>query len=129
MRQLEGLVRKVLETLQQFLSPLQFPLTIKTAECGAYYAPYLMPGMYQLTIEAQGFKTHVHDGIDLRINESPRLNVQLEIGRISDTMSAANPTAVAKIDAVQATNLLLKEKIRWSSMLRSGGRSTKREWR
>jgi hypothetical protein len=32
--------RKVLETLQQFLSPLQFPLSIKTAECGAHYAPY-----------------------------------------------------------------------------------------
>ena len=36
--------RKVLETLQQFLSPLQFPLTIKTAECGAHYAPYKAGG-------------------------------------------------------------------------------------
>jgi len=35
--------RKVLETLQQFLSPLKFPLTVKTAECGAYYAQY-QPG-------------------------------------------------------------------------------------
>jgi len=36
--------RKVLETLQQFLSPLQFPMTVKTAECGAPYAPYKAGG-------------------------------------------------------------------------------------
>jgi hypothetical protein len=34
--------RKVLETLQQFLSPLKLPrqLTVKTGECGDLYAPY-----------------------------------------------------------------------------------------
>jgi len=34
--------RKVLETLQVFLSPLKFPITVKTSECGSYYAPYKM---------------------------------------------------------------------------------------
>jgi hypothetical protein len=34
--------RKVLETLQVFLSPLKFPLTVRTAECGGYYAQYKM---------------------------------------------------------------------------------------
>jgi hypothetical protein len=43
--------RKVLETLQQFLSPLQFPLTIKTAECGAHYAPYKAGGSVTICYE------------------------------------------------------------------------------
>jgi hypothetical protein len=34
--------RKVLETLQVFLSPLKFPLTVRTAECGSYYAQFKM---------------------------------------------------------------------------------------
>ena len=51
------------------------------------------------------------------------------IGRMSETASAAKPTAVAKIDAVQATNLLSSAKIWCSSIGRSGGRSTKRDWR
>ena len=52
------------------------------------------------------------------------------MGRISLTASAAKPTAVAKIDAVAATNLLASA-IAWcSSMsLPSSGTSTKRECR
>jgi putative metallopeptidase DUF4344 len=36
--------RKALETLRAFLSPLKFPLTVRTAECGGYYAPYQPDG-------------------------------------------------------------------------------------
>jgi len=43
--------RKVLETLQQFLSPLQFPLTVRTAECGAHYAPYKAGGAVTICYE------------------------------------------------------------------------------
>src|SRR5262249_1448030 len=43
--------RKALETLQQFLSPLQFPLTVKTAECGAQYAPYKSGGPVTICYE------------------------------------------------------------------------------
>jgi hypothetical protein len=43
--------RKVLETLQQFLSPLKFPLTVQTAECGAYYAPYKTGGPLTICYE------------------------------------------------------------------------------
>jgi hypothetical protein len=51
-----------------------------------------------------------------------------KIGRMSDTARAPKPTAVAKIDAVQATNLLSSANTRCSSIGRSGGRSTKRDW-
>jgi len=43
--------RKVLETLQQFLSPLKFPITARTAECGAYYAPYKPGGPITICYE------------------------------------------------------------------------------
>jgi len=46
--------RKVLETLQQFLSPLQFPMTVKTAECGAPYAPYKAGGPIIICYEYVG---------------------------------------------------------------------------
>jgi hypothetical protein len=43
--------RKVLETLQQFLSPLKFPLTVRTAECGAHYSPYKHGGPVTICYE------------------------------------------------------------------------------
>jgi hypothetical protein len=51
------------------------------------------------------------------------------IGRIAEIVRAANPTPVAKIDAVHATNLFASAKSCCSSTERSGGRSTKRECR
>ena len=51
------------------------------------------------------------------------------IGRICETARAPKPTAVAKMEAVTATNLLRSAKIWCSSMDRSGGRSTKRDCR
>ena len=51
------------------------------------------------------------------------------IGRMLETESAANPTRVAKIDAVHATNLFSRAKTWCSSSDRPAGRSTKRECR
>lgn len=42
---------KVLETLQRFLSPLKFPLTIETRQCGAPYAPYVRGGPVSICYE------------------------------------------------------------------------------
>ena len=54
--------RKVLETLQQFLSPLQFPMTVKTAECGAPYAPYKARGPIIICYEYVGLIESVLPG-------------------------------------------------------------------
>src|SRR5216683_6374423 len=54
---------------------------VTTAE-GGYYVPNLNPGSYRLTIEAQGFKRYVREGIVLRTSEQPRLDVQLEVGAL-----------------------------------------------
>jgi hypothetical protein len=43
--------RKALETLRQFLSPLKFPLTVKTAQCGGYYAVYKAGGPLTICYE------------------------------------------------------------------------------
>ena len=71
---------KVLNTATSFLSE-----TVTNAE-GSYYVPYLAPGMYRISIEAPGFKMHVRDGLTLRTNETPRIDVQLEVGSIADSV-------------------------------------------
>src|SRR5262245_53153622 len=60
--------------------------SVTTSE-GSYYIPYLIPGTYRIRIEAAGFKTYVRDGIILRTNESPRIDVVLEVGSVSDTIN------------------------------------------
>jgi hypothetical protein len=54
---------------------------------GLYYLPNLIPGTYRLTIEAAGFKQYTREGIILRTAETPRMDVQLEVGSVAETVN------------------------------------------
>ncbi|MGQ9635936.1 MAG: TonB-dependent receptor domain-containing protein [Bryobacteraceae bacterium] len=71
----------VLNTATSFVSE-----TTTTAE-GGYYVPYLIPGNYRLTVTAPGFKQYVRDGITLRSAEVLRLDMVLEVGGITESVT------------------------------------------
>src|SRR5262249_337503 len=51
-------------------------VTLKTNSnaVGNYYAPFLIPGTYRITVEKSGFKTFVRDGIVLNVNDRLEIN-------------------------------------------------------
>ena len=65
---------------------------------GSYYIPNLIPGTYRLTIEAAGFKKYIREGITLRTNETPRIDVMMEIGTLSDTINVAASTPLLETE-------------------------------
>ena len=65
----------------------QFISEVTTNNEGNYYVPFLNPGAYKITVQASGFKQYVRDGIDLRPGETPRFDVTLEIGQLSDQVT------------------------------------------
>src|SRR5262249_6243108 len=80
---------------------------------GSYYTPYLAPGTYRLTVEAAGFKKYVREGIVVRTGETPRVDVQLEVGAVTEAVnvSAAAPlleTETSTSGAVLDGDLLVK---------------------
>ena len=66
--------------------------TVTSAE-GSYYVPYLSPGAYQLIVEAPGFKRYVHDDVMIRTGETPRVDVEMEVGAMTEAVevTATNP--------------------------------------
>ncbi len=56
-------------------------------ELGAHNLPALMPGPYNLTIEANGFKTIHLDGVAIEICERAHLDFTLTIGSKSDSIT------------------------------------------
>jgi hypothetical protein len=71
----------------------QFVYEGETNATGAYYIPNLPSGNYEIVVESQGFKRFVQSGITLRINEQPRIDVQLQVGNVTESVqvSAAPP--------------------------------------
>jgi hypothetical protein len=56
-------------------------------EAGLYQAPYLIPGTYQLAVEASGFKKYVRDGVILPVGETIEINIALEVGDVGETVT------------------------------------------
>src|SRR5688572_9260009 len=57
---------------------------------GDYYIPNLSSGTYTLNVEAPGFKTSIQRDIVLRINETPRINVRLEVGSVTESVAVSS---------------------------------------
>ena len=53
---------------------------------GYFLVPYLRPGAYAMTIEAQGFKKYHRSNIELRTGEQPRFDVVLEVGSVAESV-------------------------------------------
>src|SRR5262245_26338879 len=60
---------------------------------GNYLVPLLNPAVYSVRAEAPGFKTAVKQGLELRVNQTATLDLQLELGPVSTqvTVTAEAP--------------------------------------
>ena len=77
----------------------------KTNSSGNYTIPYLLPGTYTLTAELAGFRTSRREGIQVRVNDTLEVNVEMVVGDVAERIevTAATPlleTATASIGQV-----------------------------
>ena len=66
---------------------------------GKYVIPFLAPGTYRITAEAAGFKRFVQDNFSLDAAAHPVLDIHLEVGDVSQTVSV-----VASAPMVETAN-------------------------
>jgi hypothetical protein len=85
--------------------------SITTSDDGSFAAALLPPGVYSLQITAANFKKAVVQGVQVRINETARQDVSLEVGRIEETVnveaapSLINPSSAVTGQAIDAQTL------------------------
>ncbi len=64
----------------------------RTNESGNFEIPYLLPGVYKVTVELAGFKTAVRDGIELRVADRLALDFVLEVGDVAESVVVTGET-------------------------------------
>src|SRR6185295_6704314 len=62
-------------------------LTGVTSATGNYSIPQMPIGRYQVTVEATGFKTFRREGINLAAAQTLRIDVAMEVGATSDSVT------------------------------------------
>ncbi len=74
----------------------------QTSELGRYEAPNLPLGDYRIDVEADGFKRAVLTGINLEVREAATVNIVLEVGQVSETVSVeADAPLLTTVEAAQ----------------------------
>ena len=63
---------------------------LETNDRGAYVAPLLLPGNYRISAEHEGFKKFTQDGIVLSVNDNLRIDIQLELGAVTETVNVTD---------------------------------------
>ena len=76
--------------------------TAESNESGVYIFPYVAPGEYILLTEVDGFKTSNQTGIVLETGTTGTINVQMEIGELTEviTVEATTPQLEAATSSV-----------------------------
>jgi len=61
--------------------------SVRTDDEGRYTLPRLPPGVYDLSVRAQGFKEHLFSALEVNVNDRKTLNVAVEAGAVNETVT------------------------------------------
>src|SRR2546427_4389278 len=70
--------------------------SVVTNETGSYSLPNLPVGPYKLEASLPGFRTYVQTGIVLQVNANPEINVVMDVGQVSETVSVQADAALVE---------------------------------
>ncbi|MBM3782844.1 MAG: carboxypeptidase regulatory-like domain-containing protein [Acidobacteria bacterium] len=63
-------------------------------DAGLYAFPSLAPGTYNLRAEKQGFKAALSNNVQIQVQQSARLDLELQIGQVSESIEVSAAAAV-----------------------------------
>ncbi len=86
-----------------------FNYSSQTNEQGIYRSPYVNPGIYEITFEADGFKRLVRNNIQVRSTETTRVNVELEIGTLVETVEVSAAAQLLETETSTTGDLVAGE--------------------
>ncbi|MBL8216463.1 MAG: TonB-dependent receptor [Bryobacterales bacterium] len=91
----------------------------QTNEAGLYSLPYLIPGLYKISVEQTGFKSYLRPNVEVRVSETTELPIQLEIGQLSETVEVRD--APPPLETASASLGLVMDQRRINDLPQRGG--------
>jgi Carboxypeptidase regulatory-like domain len=73
--------------------------TVVTGRDGAYSVQGLAPGSYQVRVESSGFRPLIREGIQLATGEIVRLDLQLEVGGLTEAITVTADAPLIRSEA------------------------------
>lgn len=84
---------------------------LSTNTSGYFEARYLLPGVYQITVTAQGFKKSVQQDYTLTVNSRQNLDISLEVGAAAESVMVSAAAALLETTSGSGTASLEQRQI------------------
>ncbi len=72
-----------------------------TDSTGNYVVPYLIPGVYQVTAEKEGFKKITQIGITLEVDQKARVDLAMQIGAVTQSVEVTGGAPLVKTESAE----------------------------
>ncbi|MBS1857752.1 MAG: TonB-dependent receptor [Acidobacteria bacterium] len=72
--------------------------SMESNESGNYVFPNLEPGVYKVTVERNGFRTAVKEGVTLLVNTTGRADMVLQPGQVNESVTISAEAAMLQTD-------------------------------
>ncbi len=77
-----------------------------TDSSGAYSVPFLRPGVYRITVTAQGFKVYSRDNVVLQVGQIVGIDATLEIGQVTETIEVIAQAALLETQTASRSGIV-----------------------
>ncbi len=67
---------------------------VTTDASGVYSIPFLRPGVYRLTVTAEGFKQFVRENITLQVSQMAGIDITLDVGPVTEAIKVTAEVAM-----------------------------------
>ena len=85
--------------------------TVVTDQNGTYYVQGLAPGAYRARVELSGFGPLTRDGIRLATGETVRLDLQLQLGELTEALTVTGDAPLLRSDSAGLGHVVDNRKI------------------
>lgn len=85
------------------------PLTAVTSATGTYQFPSLQIGTYSVKFEMEGFKTVVHEGIQITVGFSAQINGSLGVSALQETVTVSGEAPIVDTRKAGTGNTFTRE--------------------
>jgi Carboxypeptidase regulatory-like domain/TonB dependent receptor len=80
--------------------------TVSSNQQGEYSVPALLPGPYNMTVEANGFKTVLQNGVVVEVDQRARLDFELTIGSTAETVTVQGSAPLLNTSDASVSTLI-----------------------
>jgi hypothetical protein len=82
-----------------------------TTDTGNYTIPSLPAGVYEVSVAASGFNTYVQRGVRVQVAQTSRLDVVLQIGSTSESVTVNADAALLKTESADQSTVVSRDNL------------------